>query len=47
MIAYCRKNMVYAEQYMEELPEGSAARTFYEIPFGLAKATIDIIERGG
>lgn len=46
MINYSRKNLAYAEQYLSSLPEGSAAKTFCEIPYALAVATVSIIEGG-
>jgi farnesyl-diphosphate farnesyltransferase len=47
MIEYSKRNLKYATQYMEALKEGSAARTFCEIPYSLAVATVHIIETGG
>lgn len=47
MIEYSKRNLKYAEDYMKDLPSGSAARIFCEIPLGLAIATVNIIEMGG
>ena len=47
MIEYGKRNLKFAEKYMESLKEGTAARTFCEIPLALAQATIFIIETGG
>ena len=38
--------MVFADEYMRHLPRGSVAKAFCEIPYDLATATIDSIERG-
>lgn len=46
MIEYSRRNLGYAEEYIGSLGEGSAARAFCEIPYGLAVATLKIIEGG-
>lgn len=47
MIEYSQKNLKHAEKYMESLGEGTAARTFSEIPYALAVATVHIIATGG
>jgi hypothetical protein len=46
MIAYSRRNLGYAEEYLKSLGEGTAARVFCEIPYALAVATVTIIEGG-
>ena len=47
MIEYSQKNLKYADQYLSSLKEGSAARTFCEIPHALAVATVNIVSTGG
>ena len=46
MIAYSKKNLELAQEYMKSLKPGTAAHTFCEIPLGLALATITVIENG-
>ncbi len=46
MIEYSRKNLSFAAEYLKSLAEGSAAKTFCEIPYALAVATVNIIEGG-
>lgn len=47
MLDYSRRNLKCGEMYMETLAEGSAARTFCEIPLALAQATVAVIGGGG
>lgn len=46
MIEYSKANLAFAEEYMKSLKDNSAARTFCEIPYALAVATVSIIECG-
>ena len=46
MLAYSRRNLAYAERYLEQLGSQSAAKTFCEIPYLLAVATAKVIEGG-
>lgn len=45
MIDYCRRNLVDAKLYVESLPEGTAGRAFCHIPYALAAATVEIIDK--
>lgn len=46
MIAYCRRNLNFAKEYIATLKEGTAAYTFCMIPFALAEATLTVKESG-
>lgn len=46
MVAYARRQIVFAEAYMEQLGPG-VVRRFCQIPLALAKATLHTIAAGG
>ena len=46
MIKYCRKNLIYAQEYMKTLKQGTAAYTFCILPLALAEASLTAKENG-
>ncbi|MEL6929564.1 MAG: phytoene/squalene synthase family protein, partial [Cyanobacteria bacterium J06600_6] len=44
--AYARKQLKQANLYIESLPKGSPALSFCQIPYVLAKGTLDAIAIG-
>jgi farnesyl-diphosphate farnesyltransferase len=45
MTSYARRNLKYADAYLDELPPGPS-RDFCRIPLALAHATIDVLSEG-
>lgn len=43
---YCRKNLIFAKEYMKTLKEGTASYVFCEIPLALADASLTVKENG-